>query len=223
MQERSATPRYMELTVGWLLAVLLGGTIGAVFLWAPTEATMFEAQRIVYLHVAVAWVGLLSFLLTAGAGVAYLWRRQMQWDFWAQSAAEVGWLCSTLTLVSGSLWAHAAWNTWWTWDPRLTTSLILWALYGGYFLVRGSIEEPEHRARIGAVLAVLGALDVPLVVMSTRWFRGLHPVTPEMEPAMRGVLIVSVFSFTVFFAYLLGRRYHQLLLAHSIAYPIAEG
>ncbi len=168
---------------------------------------MFDAQRIVYVHVAVAWVGLLSFLLTAGAGVLYLWRRQMRWDFWAQSAAEVGWLCSTLTLVSGSLWAHAAWNTWWTWDPRLTTSLILWALYGGYFLVRGSIEEPEHRARIGAVLAVLGALDVPLVVMSTRWFRGMHPVTPEMEPAMRVVLLVSVFSFTVFFAYLLGRRY----------------
>ena len=95
----------------------------AIILSAPTERTMGDSQRIVYIHVAVAWCGLANFLVMAGAGLMYLRRRNLAWDHWAQAAAELGWLGATLTLITGSIWAHAAWNTWWSWDPRLATTL----------------------------------------------------------------------------------------------------
>ena len=194
-----------------IAAILTAAILAACFL-APTESTMGHAQRIVYLHVPVAWLGLLAFLTMAGSGLAYLARRDFRWDHWFQAAGELGWLTSGLTLVTGSLWAHEAWGTWWEWDPRLTTAFILWAIYSGILLVRSGIEDPHRRARIGAILAVLGALDVPLVVMATRWFRGLHPVAPEMAPLMRITLLIGVVGLTVFFVWLAGRRREQLEL-----------
>ena len=106
-----------------LAAAAVLAAVAAVFL-APTEASMGDAQRIVYIHVAVAWLGLLGYVVMAAAGAMYLVRRDLAWDHWALAAAELGWLSCGLTLLTGSLWAHAAWNTWWTWDPRLTASLI---------------------------------------------------------------------------------------------------
>lgn len=185
-------------------------TVLAVCFLAPTESTMGHAQRIVYVHVPAAWLGLVGFLAMAGSGLAYLARRDLSWDHWFQAAGELGWLCSGLTLVTGSLWAHEAWGTWWEWDPRLTAAFILWAIFSGILIVRSGIEDPQRRARVGAVLAVLGGLDVPLVVMATRWFRGLHPVSPEMDPRMRLTLLISVVAFTVFFVWLAERRRAQL-------------
>jgi len=193
-----------------LLACLLAAALLGALEFAPTEATMGDAQRILYLHVSVAWLGLLGFMLMAGTGVMYLLRRDLSWDHWAHAAAELGWLCSGLTLVTGSLWAHAAWDVWWTWDPRLASSFVLWVLYGGILLARGSCDEPHRSARTAALLAIIGALDIPLVIMATRWFRGIHPVAPEMEPAMRLALIVAVLGLTAFFAVLLVRRRTQL-------------
>jgi len=190
----------------------MAGAILAACLLAPTESTMGHAQRIIYVHVPVAWLGLVGFLVMAGSGLAYLSRRNLAWDHWFQAAGELGWLCCGLTLATGSLWAHEAWGTWWEWDPRLTTAFILWAVYSGVLLVRAGIDDPHRRARVGAVLAVLGALDVPLVVMATRWFRGLHPATPEMAPWMRLTLLICVAAFTVFFAWLANRRREQLEL-----------
>ena len=199
-------------TVAWnvLLAGLLALAIWAIFLFAPTEQTMGQAQRIVYVHVSVAWLGLLGLLVMAASGTGYLVRRNLAWDHWLQAAGELGWLCCGLTLITGSLWAHEAWGTWWEWDPRLTTSFILWAIYSGILIVRASVEDPHRRARIGAVLAILGTLDTPLVVMATRWFRGLHPVSPQMEPTMRIALLISVIGFSALFATLLVRRRRQL-------------
>ena len=200
--------------VAWnvLLAGLLALAIWAIFLFAPTEQTMGQAQRIVYVHVSVAWLGLLGLLVMAASGTGYLVRRNLTWDHWLQAAGELGWLCCGLTLITGSLWAHEAWGTWWEWDPRLTTSFILWAIYSGILIVRASVEDPHRRARIGAVLAILGTLDTPLVVMATRWFRGLHPVSPQMEPTMRIALLISVIGFSALFATLLVRRRGQLNL-----------
>jgi heme exporter protein C len=212
----SAGGRHWTL-VTILAAGLVATAILAIFRVAPTEESMGDAQRIVYIHVSVAWLGLAGFLVMGSAGGMYLLRRDLAWDHWAQSAAELGWLCSGLTLVTGSLWAHAAWNTWWTWDPRLLTSFILWAGYCGYLLVRGSLDDPHRRARLGAVLAIVGLLDVPLVVMATRWFRAMHPTSPGMEPTMRAVLLLSILSFTVFFALLLVLRQRQLHLECLLA------
>lgn len=201
-------------TVAWnvTIAGLLGLAVWAIFLFAPTEQTMGQAQRIVYVHVSVAWLGLWGLLAMAASGTGYLVRRNLAWDHWLQAAGELGWLCCGLTLITGSLWAHEAWGTWWEWDPRLTTSFILWAIYSGILIVRASAEDPHRRARIGAVLAILGTLDAPLVVMATRWFRGLHPVSPEMEPTMRITLLISVIGFSALFATLLVRRRGQLNL-----------
>jgi heme exporter protein C len=199
-----------------IVATLVTVAIVAIFLVAPTEETMGDAQRIVYIHVSVAWMGLASFVFMATTGGLYLARRNLAWDHWSQAALEIGWLCCSLTLATGSLWAHSAWNTWWTWDPRLTTAFVLWAMYSAALVLRSGVDDPHRRARIGAVVAIIGALDVPLVVMATRWFRGIHPKSPHMEPAMQLVLLVSVVCFTVFFTTLLFLRRRQLQLADAL-------
>jgi heme exporter protein C len=193
------------------------GAIGAISLLAPTEETMGHAQRIVYVHVAVAWLGLAGILAAAVGGLLYLLRRDLAWDHRAQAAAELGSVASSLTLATGSLWAHEAWGSWWMWDPRLTTALVLWTLYCGYLVVRNAIDDPHRRARVAAMVAIVSAIDVPLVVMATRWFRGMHPVSPEMEPAMRLVLLASIISFTVLFAALWTRRSQQLHFESRVA------
>ena len=202
---------FQPLLWSLLVGVLLTGAIVAMHL-APTEQTMGDAQRVLYVHVAVAWVALAGFIAMAVCGVGCLLSRNLWWDQWSQAACEVGWLCSTLTLVTGSLWAHAAWGTWWTWDPRLITSFILWALYCGNLILRSGLDDAHQRARLGAVLAIIGAADVPLVIMATRWFRGVHPVSPEMEPSMRYALLASVIGLTAIMLLLLIRRRTQLQL-----------
>ena len=203
-------------------AAAVAASIAAIFLVAPIERTMGAAQRIVYVHVPCAWLGLAGFLIAAAAGGMYLRRRDLAWDAWAQAAAELGWVFCSLTLLTGSLWAHAAWNVWWTWDPRLTTAAVLWALYSGCSLVRAGVDDPHRRARLGAVVAILGAIDVPLVFMASRWFRGIHPAAPAMEPRMRVVLLLNVFAFTVFFALVLVWRRNRLLHARGLETLAAE-
>jgi len=204
------------LAASFGVSALLAACGWMIFLFAPREITMGDVQRIVYLHVAVAWCGLAGCVAMGLTAAAYLARRNSVWDHWSQAAGELGWLCATLTLATGSLWAHEAWNTWWTWEPRLTASLVLWTVFAGYFLVRASIEDAQRRARLSAVLAILALADVPLVIMATRWFRGIHPVTPEMDPRMRIVLLISIVSFSALFILLAILRKEQLELAARV-------
>jgi heme exporter protein C len=190
--------------------------LALVFLLAPREVTMGDVQRIVYIHVAMAWCGLLGIIAVGSCGACYLWRRDLAWDAWAQASAEVGWLCNLLTLVTGSLWAREAWNTWWTWDPRLTTTLVLWIIYGGYLLLRASIDEPQRRARLAAVVGLLGMADVPLIVMATRWFRGMHPVAPQMDVTMRLTLLLTAVSLAFFCGLLVAWRRQQINMARRL-------
>jgi heme exporter protein C len=215
-QTRNKLPNLQTL-LSVLATGLLTAAILAIFLYAPTERTMHHAQRILYIHVAVAWLGLLGLVVTAFSGLMYLLRRNLSYDQWSQAAAELGWLCCGLTLVTGSLWARAAWVTWWTWDPRLTSAFVLWLIYSGYLVARANVEDPHRRARIGAVLAIVGMLDVPLVVVAAYWFRSMHPGMPEMESPMRAVLVLSVVGFTAFFVMLFARRRAQLCLESRLA------
>jgi heme exporter protein C len=207
----------MELASRWLpvvvslgIAAAMATTVWMSLQWAPREASMGDAQRIVYFHVAFAWSGLAASVAMGAAAVLYLARRRIGWDHWSQTAGEIAWLCWTLTLASGSLWAHEAWNTWWTWEPRLTAAFLMWALLSGYFLVRASLDGAERKARISAVLAIVSIADVPMIILATRWFRGMHPVAPEMDSRMRLTLLVSVTSFTVLFGLLGVLRRRQL-------------
>jgi heme exporter protein C len=213
--------RICSLTIGTgiffaFAALMMAAAIGAIFFLAPAEASMGEIQRIFYVHVAVAWSGLLSILVSAACGAIYLHRRNLVWDHWSQAAAELGWIGCALVLITGSLWARAAWGTWWTWDPRLTTTFILWMIYSAYFLVRSGQEDAPRRARLGAVVSILGVLDLPLVFVATRWFRGIHPVARGMEPSMLAVLVVSLVSFTALFALLIAIRKNHLHQARQL-------
>jgi heme exporter protein C len=208
LAERARGWRQIAAPLG--MAAMLAITAGLTLGWAPREASMGDVQRIVYFHVAFAWCGLAASMAMGAGAVMYLVRRRIDWDHWSQAAGEVAWLCLTLTLATGSLWAHEAWNTWWTWEPRLTTVFLLWALIAGYFLVRASIDDPDRKARISAVLAIVSIADVPLIVLATRLFRGMHPVAPEMDGRMQITLAISALSFSAFFAALIALRRRQL-------------
>ncbi len=175
--------------------------------YAPREATMGDAQRIFYFHVPSAWIGFLSFFIVFVASILYLLKRDRKWDALALSAAEIGVLFTTLVLLTGPLWAKAAWGTYWVWDARLTTTLVLWLVYIGYLMLRGSVDDTK-RAPMSAVLGIIGFLDVPIIYLSVTWWRTMHPTllvseSGGLDAAMRVTLFVALFSFTLLFAWLL--------------------
>jgi heme exporter protein C len=185
----------------WTLAVVLvAASLHAAFARAPVEAQMGAVQKIFYIHVPSATVTLLAFGLTFAASIAFLATRAWMWDAVAASSCEVGMVFATIVLVSGPLWARSAWNTWWLWEPRLTTFLILWLLYGGYHVVRASIAGGTRRT-VSAVLGVVLFVNLPIVWKSVEWWRGsLHPRAVTMTGEMRVVLTLSMLAWIVFFA-----------------------
>ncbi len=206
--------RKLEFADGLLGALslpALGAALYMALIFAPTERVMGQVQRIFYFHLPLAWIGFLAFFVVFVSGLLYLITRSFIWDIVGISSAEIGVVFSTLVLVTGSIWARKAWNTWWTWEPRLTTMLILWLIYLGYLLVRKSVEGEARRARVSAVVGIVGFVNVPLVFLSIRLWRSMHPVVfkqsgTEINPAMLTALFVSLGSFTILYAFLLLRR-----------------
>ena len=190
--------------------VLIPVSLYMAFVYAPTEVTG-HVQRIFYYHVATAWNAFAFFAGVAAASAAYLLTRAEAWNNAARAAGELGVLFTTLTLIAGSLWARPIWNVWWTWDPRLTTTLILWFIYVAYLLVQAAGEESPRQRRIGAVVGIVGFLDIPLVHYSAILWRSIHPVVITREstgmPAeMFVTMIVSVIAFTALGLFLWGQR-----------------
>jgi heme exporter protein C len=212
------------LTVlGALLAAL--GMYLAV-LGAPTERTMGHAQRIFYVHVPAAWAGYLAFAVVFVASVGYLWTRRRSWDLAAHASTEVGVVFTTLAIISGSVWGRAAWGTWWTWDPRLTTTFMLWFIYVVSLMVRAYGGAGNQSGRFAAVLGIVGFLDIPLIHLSVVWWRSMHPlpvvVRPEgfgsgLHPAMLQALLVNVAAFTLLYVALFGIRRGQMAAADALA------
>lgn len=175
--------------------------------YAPREATMGDAQRIFYFHVPSAWIGFLSFFIVFVASILFLLKRDRKWDALALSAAEIGVVFTTLVLLTGPLWAKAAWGTYWVWDARLTTTLVLWLVYVGYLMLRSSVDDTK-RAQISAALGIIGFVDVPIIYLSVTWWRTMHPTlvvsdAGGLDPAMRLTLMVALLSFTLLFAWML--------------------
>ena len=198
-----------------LLSLAAAAMVAALYLalvYAPEEASMGQVQRIFYFHVASGWTALLAFTVVFAASIAYLRGRDPRWDALALSAAEIGVLFTTLILLTGSLWAKPAWGTWWTWDPRLTTTLVLWLIYVSYLLLRGAVEGPTQRATFAAVVGIVGFVDAPIVFMSIRWWRTIHPVVVETSGfQMAGPMVVALLgalvAFSLLFAWLLALRF----------------
>src|SRR3989441_2361461 len=158
-----------------LTGVTMLAALTIVFLVVPTEADMGIVQRIFYFHVASAWVAFLGFFLVAGASAVYLWNGAPTADRLAHAGAEVGVLFCTLVLVTGPIWARPIWGVWWTWDPRLTMTVVLWAIYSSYLMLRAFGGGDAAIARYAAVLGILALPAIPLIVVSVRMLRGIDP------------------------------------------------
>ena len=209
------------------------GVLYLVFLWVPTERNLGISQRIFYFHVSMAWVGFFAFFWVLVGSVGYLWKRSQKMDRLAYSSAEIGVVFTTLMLITGVLWAKPAWGVWWTWDPKLTTSLILWLLYVAYLMLRAYSPRGDQGARFAAVLGIIGFVDVPIIYLSVVWWRTVHPpvilgpvAEGSLEPSMRMVLMACTVAFTLLFAYLLmdrqalRRSEEEFEAVRSIAEPI---
>lgn len=206
-------------TLPQILALLGGVAFAAcqwlVYAYAPEEATLGLAQKIFYIHLPMSWWALISFLVVFGASVVCLWRRSAAADRLACAAAEVGVLLGGLALATGMLWARRSWGVWWTWDPRLTTTLIMWFIYAGYLVLRGLDLPPQRRRSLCAVVGIVAFLDVPLVFVSARIWRSIHPAVfgsqgGGLEPEMRLTVMTCVACFGLLWAALVLLRKRQL-------------
>ena len=200
-----------------LCLILVPAALVLILFFTPTERVMGPVQKVFYFHVSAAWAGMLSFLVAAVGGGLYLAQRKMKWDRLSLSAIEVGVVFGLIAILSGMIWAQPIWNTWWVWDPRLTTTAIMELIYLAYFILRSSLDTPESRARLGAVYAIVSAVTVPLTFFSIRLFRTIHPVVIATESSgggafnmtsrMQLAFFSSLFVFTLLLIDLIWHRY----------------
>jgi len=212
----------MVRALGWLAAIGLGVGLVMAFGVAPRESTQGNVQRIMYVHPPLAWVAYVAFVVVALASVVYLVRRRPAADRLAHASAEVGVIFTGLAIATGSIWGKPTWGTWWTWDARLTSVAILFVMYVGYLLLRGTIEDRDRAARYCAVLGIVAALDMPLVHFSVYWWRTLHQPPSLMKPggfsgspAILWPLLVNLGAFTLLYAYLVAKRARLLRAEHG--------
>ena len=212
MQSKPLALRILDIAAIILLAIST-----YVALNAPTERVMGEVQKVFYFHIGTAWTALIGFVLAGVFSVVYLITKDLKWDRFQVAAIEVSLVFFLITIVLGSIWARPAWNTWWTWDPRLTTAAVTELIYVAYFMLRQGIDDPDRRARFGAVYALVGGLSAPITFFAIRLFRTIHPVViggtnPEadggfsMTADMRTAFFIALFAFTVIFIDLFWNR-----------------
>lgn len=219
-------PRWLAenvLPLAALVAMIVA--LWAVFVYVPSERDQGIVQRIFYFHVPSAIATFVCIGIVALGSVVYLWRGGAAWDRLAHSAAEVGLLFCTIVLTTGPIWAKPIWGTWWTWDARLTTTLILWLIYVAYLMVRAWAPSREQGARYAAILGIVGAIDVPIINKSVHWWRTIHPavlVTREgtyglSDPRMQLTLLLSFIAIFFVGALLLWMRVESARLQDEVA------
>jgi heme exporter protein C len=196
--------------VGWtaIALIVVVAVLGLFVL--PADALQGEVQRLLYVHVPIAWTMMLAFFVVFLMSILYLVQRELKWDLLAASAAEVGLLGAILTLILGTLWGRPTWGIWWAWDPRITTTALLVPIYAGYLIVRSMSEDPDQRARWAAVIGLMAFVQVPIVYLSVFWWRSLHqpPSSPQSMWSLYGLMLLLGFvAYLLAFAYLWLRRY----------------
>jgi len=209
-------PRFLSLLDGISVILFLAAVL-LVFFYAPLERSMGAVQKVFYFHVSTAWVGMLGFFVSALMGVMYILSREKIWDMIGFSSVEISFIFFLIAIISGSIWARPVWNTWWTWDPRLTTAAVVELIYGAYFLLRQAVDEPRQKARFSAVYAIFAFVSVPLTFVSIRMLRTIHPVVIgagdpiggggfSMTGPMQVTFFFSLFTFSVLFVDVLWHR-----------------
>ena len=223
MQAKSITLKILDIVSVLLLAVALY----LALVYAPEELQMGQVQRVFYFHVATAWTALLGFVAAGVAGIVYLVSKDSKWDIIEVSAVEISLVFFFITIVLGSIWARPIWNTWWTWDPRLTTAAVTELIYVAYFMLRQGIEDPDRRARFGAVYTIVGSTSAPITFFAIRLFRTIHPVvigsgdpgslgTFDMTSKMLVAFMFALFTFSVIFVDLFWNRIRMGNLASRV-------
>ncbi|MBI4620131.1 MAG: cytochrome c biogenesis protein CcsA [Desulfobacterales bacterium] len=182
----------------------------AIFVYAPVEKSMGIVQKIFYLHVPSAFLAFFAFFITFIASILYLYRRDHRWDVIAFCSAEIGVIFCTIVLITGPIWAKPIWNVWWTWDPRLTTTLILWFIYVVYLMLR-SVAGENQRSNFSAVFGILGFVNVPITFLTIRLWRTIHPLVItgkgiNISTPMIHTLIIAFVAFCLLFFWLLINR-----------------
>jgi heme exporter protein C len=209
-------------TSNWLAFVSFAAVIAAqayAILTSPADADMGHLQKIMYVHVPAAWMTFISFFVVLVFSVRYLWRRQENDDLIAASAAEVGATFNGLTLMLGMIWGRPAWGVWWVWDARLTSTLVLFLIFVGYLALRAFTEDAQQKARWSAAVGAIGALNVPIVYMSVKWWRTLHqpPSSPEtLDPAYTLGLRINAIAMLLVLIYFIRRRYEIARLERAV-------
>jgi heme exporter protein C len=218
---------FLLVILNILALTLLPAVVVLVIFFTPVEAVMGPVQKVFYFHISAAWAGMLSFILGAGASAKYLASRRMSWDWLSAATIEVGLVFALIAILSGMVWARPIWNTWWVWDPRLTTTAIMALIYLAYFILRSGLNTPEMRARLSAVYAIVAVLTVPLTFFSIRLFRTIHPVVIatgsgqgsafNMSPRMLLALFASLCTFTIVLADLVWHRWRLAQLQNDLS------
>ncbi|MEF2278003.1 cytochrome c biogenesis protein CcsA [Deinococcus sp. YIM 134068] len=208
--------RQDRLTTGLGAATLLAlGVAVALGLSAPLDVNQGSLVRLMFVHVPTAWLSYLAYGGTGLFGLLYLVTRQRRFDRLALASAEIGVLFTVATIVGGMLWAKPTWGVYWVWDARLTTTALSLVVYGGYLLIRTLIDDPDRRARVAAVVGLVGTLYVPINYMAVEWWRGVHQTQTlkllgkirfDAAPVYGWVLLVATAAFTLLYLYLLRVR-----------------
>ncbi|MGP0566599.1 cytochrome c biogenesis protein CcsA [Nitrospina sp. 32_T5] len=200
----------LVLTIGAVVAMLV-----AIYLYVPTERTEGVVQRIMYYHIPSAWIAFFAFFVVFLCSILFLWKGDREWDIYAHASAEVGVLFCSLVLITGPIWAKPIWGTWWVWDARLTSTLVLWLIYVAYLMLRVQTDAGSTRAKYAAVVGIVGFLDIPLIHFSVLWWRTFHPkpkmITPEgfgagMDTPMIITLMIALGAFTLLYFLLMSQR-----------------
>lgn len=192
------------------------------FFYAPLEKIMGLIQKIFYFHVSSAWIGFFAFFITFIMSILYLITKKIIYDDIASASAEIGLIFCTIVIVTGPLWARPTWGVYWTWDPRLTSTLILWFIYVGYIMLRQFMEESQKRAQFSAALGIIGFINVPIVFLSIQWWENtIHPNVVQkggggMHPDMFVAMQVCLFVFTIIYISLLIRRLRIIFLERQV-------
>jgi heme exporter protein C len=219
MIETTASPFPQIRLRPWLGIVAAALSILAMWMglvWAPTDAVQGEVYRVIYVHVPTAWLAYLAFFVVFLASIGWLWTRRPWFDALAVASAEIGVLFTGLFIAAGSIWAKPTWGVWWTWDPRLVTTAVMFFMYLGYLLLRGLSPDFERRATRAAILGIIAVVDIPIVHLSVLWMNSQHQLptvlrppgggSPTMDPSMSLTLMVAVLAFTFVYLAFLAER-----------------
>jgi heme exporter protein C len=217
MIETTAAPFPTVRVRPWLGRLALVGSLIATFMalvWAPTDAVQGDVYRILYVHVPLAWLAYLAFVVVFIASLGWLWTKRPWFDALAVASAEVGVLFTGMFIVAGSIWAKPTWGVWWTWDPRLVTTAVMFMMYVGYLLLRSLSNDFSQRATRAAVLGVIAVIDIPIVHLSVLWMNSLHQLptvmraggSPAIDASMGVTLLVSVIAFTLVYLAFVAER-----------------